>query len=93
MGWFTNYCPMLKRIENKEDKIMGLVEDIKTTLDSIPGIISAVATDIDGLKGQIATLQDMLNAGGAVTAADLQTIMDKASAIKASLTAVDQATP
>lgn len=72
---------------------MATVSEIKDSLDGILKTVANVGADVQSLHDQIKALQDQINAGGPVTAQDLQDIADKAAAIQAALSAVDQATP
>jgi len=70
---------------------MGIVEDIQAKLDTTSAEINLIAGDITSLKDQLAAA--MANNAGAISAADAQALLAKATALADAATALDNQTP
>ena len=78
-------------IGGMERKIMGVLDDIKAKLSETDSHIDGMHADILSLKDQLAAA--IASGGGAISAADAQTILDSAAALAAKASGFDAETP
>ena len=95
MSWWSEFwgpsaTSLLYRVIANQETIMGLVEDLNAQLDAATTSIAGIAMDVTALKDQI----ELLLAGGTgISQADGEALLVKATALAASASGLDAATP
>lgn len=68
---------------------MATVEQVQGVLDSVEPVIDAVAADEAKQAAEIQRLKDVIAAGGTITEAQLDPLLERANSIKARVDALD----
>jgi hypothetical protein len=84
-----------QHILERETRIMATLQEVidaeAATNDSVQAAAARVATDLAALKDQVSALQAQIDAGGGVTAADLDSLKAGLDAIGTDAAAIDPA--
>lgn len=80
-------------ILKKENQIMATIDDLQAVLDAIPPVLDAIVADETQLMADLQALKDQIANGSTVTEAQVQSALDKATAIKGRLDAIDVSQP
>lgn len=83
----------VRRMEERQVRIMGLVDDIKQQQADTKASIRGVQGDVTDLVAQIQALKDQIAQGSPATVADLESILADAKDIAASVKGIDDSVP
>lgn len=72
---------------------MAKLEDVQAVLDSIPPVLQNIVADEAKQAADIQALKDQIAAGGTITEAQLDPLLERANAIKAAADAIDVSVP
>lgn len=94
-GWTTNrlLVKVLRSQRREREAVMASLQDIVDAVDQDKAAVEAAAArvtaDLGSLSAQVQSLQDQINAGGAVTAADLDAVKSSIDAVTGEAGAID----